>query len=296
LKKKKSFEGSNSLPDIIVIQNYVFDTDKLLRNNNKENFKVEGGTITVIADKAGEEQTVHLKKQFDSPVVIQKPMTNPGGDPGHIRISNVQQSYFQTRVEEWAGEDDINHFPVSASFLVLEEGNYKLENGAQIEVGKLQTNHSWKHQKFKKSFNKTPVVFTQSQTRNGGDAITTRNTDISKEGFKTKLQEGEAKGAHTEEEIGYIAIEPSQGNLGDLYYKADRTGNSFTHKYNTINYDGYYPSGVIIDMQTTNGGNTADLRRKENFGKKTEVKIEEEKSRDNETSHTEEVLGWLAWY
>lgn len=203
---------------------------------------------------------------------------------------------FQCRVEEWLGEDDRNHVPVKASYMIMDEGVHALKNGALVQVGKFITNHNWKKIAFKQKFNQTPIVFTQSQTRNSDHAITTRNTNVSKEGFYTRLQEAEGQdGSHATEEIGYIAIEPSQGTMGEIEYKCGRTGNSVNHNYHRINFGGYYGSGVVLDMQTIHGGNTADLRRTESNGYGVAVRVEEETSRDGETGHVNEVLGWIAW-
>jgi hypothetical protein len=47
-----------------------------------------------------------------------------------------------------------------------------------------------------------------SQTRNGGDAVTTRLSEVSATGFLVKLQEEEGRdGAHLYETIGFLAIE-----------------------------------------------------------------------------------------
>ena len=51
---------------------------------------------------------------------------------------------------------------------------------------------------------------------------------------------------------------------------------------------------VLAGMQTFNGPNTAGLRMSNLNGGDAKVLVEEEKSADSETSHTEEVIGFLA--
>lgn len=220
-----------------------------------------------------------------------KPLTNTGNKGTFTRKT------FECRVEEWSNEDDKSHVPVEASYMIVDEGIYRLKNGATIQTGKITTNHNWKYIQFQQPFSKTPVVFTQSQTRNGGHAITTRNKNVSKEGFYTRLQESEGQdGNHAVEEIGYIAIEPNQGKIGNVEFTCSKTGNTVNHKYHTIQYGGKYSSGVIMDMQTTHGGNTADLRRTTSEGNDVSVRIEEETSGDSETFHVNEDIGYLAFY
>ncbi|MCZ6907083.1 MAG: fibronectin type III domain-containing protein, partial [Deltaproteobacteria bacterium] len=51
----------------------------------------------------------------------------------------------------------------------------------------------------------------------------------------------------------------------------------------------------LADMQTTDGSDTATVRweNKDPFG--VEVKIEEEQSRDSETRHTTEMVGYMVF-
>lgn len=50
----------------------------------------------------------------------------------------------------------------------------------------------------------------------------------------------------------------------------------------------------LADMQTTDGGNTANLRWTNRDFSGVDVQVDEEQSRDNEVWHTTEVVGYLA--
>ncbi len=51
----------------------------------------------------------------------------------------------------------------------------------------------------------------------------------------------------------------------------------------------------LADMQTSNGGNTANLRRQDKDFYGIDVKIAEEQSLDGEIYHTTEVVGYMVF-
>ena len=54
------------------------------------------------------------------------------------------------------------------------------------------------------------------------------------------------------------------------------------------------PPAFLAGMQTTDGTNTANLRwdNKDSYG--VDIRTHEEQSTDSETSHTSEVVGYIA--
>ena len=102
---------------------------------------------------------------------------------------------------------------------------------------------------------------------------------------------------HTAETISYIAWGPSSGNLGTFSFEVNRTEDSMTDQWNTISFNQPFARGpvFIADMQTTDGGDTANLRWQNKSLNGVEVRIDEEKSNDDETSHTTEVVGYMAF-
>jgi len=102
---------------------------------------------------------------------------------------------------------------------------------------------------------------------------------------------------HTTETIFYIAWEPSSGTVGKLTFEVDKTDNMITHNLQTIVYNETFMANPVFlaDMQTTYGGDPANLRwqNKDSYG--INIKITEEQSRDSEINHTTEVVGYMVF-
>ena len=254
----------------------------------------ETGKVSVSEDRGdGTWKTLSFKNSYTDPVVIAKPMSYDGSDPGHIRVKEVTGTSAKLSVEEWPYLDG-PHATVTVSYMVVDAGTYTLPDGTQMEVGFTNTDESFKSVSFSQSFGTTPVVFTQSQTLNGGDSIHTRNRYVSTTGFETQVEEQEANGNHAYEDIGYIALEPVTGTNNDRKYEVGKTPNAVTDAWYTIGFDQSYGTSrtAVLDMQTTDGGNTAGLRY-DNFNSGSiDTFVEEEQSSDTETSHTDEVVGY----
>ena len=62
--------------------------------------------------------------------------------------------------------------------------------------------------------------------------------------------------------ISYIAWEPSSGTIGNLTFEVEKTDDGIKHYWQTIVYNETFINLPVFlaDMQTSNGGNTANLR------------------------------------
>ena len=68
------------------------------------------------------------------------------------------------------------------------------------------------------------------------------------------------------------------------------TVSSVTHQVITIGVEGY--EMMLAAMQTRNGGDAAQVRVIGNVGSRPGIFIEEEQSKDSETRHIEETVGY----
>jgi hypothetical protein len=97
--------------------------------------------------------------------------------------------------------------------------------------------------------------------------------------------------------IAYIAWEPSSVELNGLQIEVDRMAEGINHAPTTIDYavPSALPPMLLADMQTTNGGDTASLRvaDNDNDAASADVWVQEEQSRDRETQHVREEVGYL---
>lgn len=133
-------------------------------------------------------------------------------------------------------------------------------------------------------------------TDNEADAVTGRIHKIEQNSFAYILQEQEAtKTSHTTETIGYIAWELGNGELANMIYKAGITTDSVTQGWTDVTFQTEFPDLplFIAGMQTTDGGDTATVRSQNMSQMTTQIQIEEEQSKDSETDHTTEIVGYL---
>lgn len=149
-----------------------------------------------------------LHRTYESPVVLMFLNSDNGGDPAHVRIQSYDSANkrLHFKIEEW-GVSDGSHVRETIAYMVIEAGDYRLANGQRLEA-KLINNvtDDWTDGLFDSQFLNPPIVLSQSQTINGGDAIVSRLNSITETGFEVRLQEQESLGDHTEETVGIIAV------------------------------------------------------------------------------------------
>ena len=253
----------------------------------------ETGSFTLDAGSSDDWRTLNFQNSYKDPVVIAKPLSYNGGHEAHIRVDSVGSSSAQLKIEEWEYLDG-SHTTETVHYVVMERGDWVLDDGTHIAADTIDTDDTYATASFPAAFDSTPVVFSQSQTYIGSDPIVTRNRYVDSTGFDVRVQEDEANGAHTTETVGYIAMDQGMGSTEGLNFEAHRLCNCFTDSWRTITFDDSYSSdrNSIIDMQTEDGGNTAGLRWSNFNSGSIDVFVEEEQSNDDETSHTDEAVGY----
>jgi hypothetical protein len=237
---------------------------------------------------------IPLAKEYMNPVVVAKPVSSHGGDPGVIRIRNVSHNSFELRYNEWLYKDGW-HIQERVFYMVVEAGERSVA-GLTVEARKLDTSKlladGWELITFSASFGQTPSVFTSVQTFNGADPVTTRLSDCTVAGFYLTMDEEEARrnGGHTTETIGWVAIEKGTGNTADnrsVVVLSDST----SHIPTQINFGQVmsrrFPV-VVSDMVTTFGSDPCFLRYQNLVPSSIDLFIQEEASSDAEMNHTTE--------
>jgi hypothetical protein len=180
----------------------------------------------------------------------------------------------------------------------MERGRHQLPDGAWVEAGRLAKGTiGFAATTFSKPFAKVPVVFSTVTSVNEADAVVTRMRQISVTGFQVRMQEQEVnKQTHLAESIDYIAWEPSFGVVNGLRYEVGRMGASVSNSVSTLVYQAAFaqPPMFLADMQTINGGDTANLRWRNRNEVAMEVWVSEEQSKDAEMAHGAESVGYFA--
>jgi len=195
--------------------------------------------------------------------------TMNGGDPGTFSIQSVNSEAFLARFVEWNYRDE-THAKEKLEFLALERGTYTMADGTVIEVGIYYQDGLgvFEYEGFNHTFSATPHVFLMPQSARDIDTYTVRAKDITTKGFTSAIfkQELNMSGDHPSELIAYIAILPGNGLSG-----------TFDSTNGPVSYTLY--SANLSSGASPIGGELYSLQ--------------EEKSRDTETSHTKETVQML---
>ena len=245
-------------------------------------------------------QTVSLDNSYDNPVVIVSDPTLEGADPAVVRIQNVTDKTFQLRLQEprYKGGQHKNE---KVSYVVMEAGDWELDSGARISAGTHETDRltsSGFDVVGLEGFEDTPTVLSQVQSSNGGDWVTTRMTQQSKNGFQLAMQEEEAfnKGGHVDETIGWLALDPGVGSDGDTLLQGGTTGRDFDSDRSTVQFEKAFDAApsVIAKLGSFYGADTANLRLDSISNISFGARVHEEQSLDKEMGHIDETVAFLA--
>lgn len=237
---------------------------------------------------------VKLEKSFTDPIIIAGPPTYNDAEPGVIRLRNIDQTGFEIKFTEWDYLDG-DHTDEMVSYLVVEKGSHDVE-GTIIEAGTLTGTTSFKTTNFQEVFVDTPVVMTTIASTNEIETISSRIRSVTPAGFDYSFQEQEANtNIHANEIVHYIAWQQGNGSIDTILFEAGLTKNAMTDAWNEVPYDNNHDQLPFLyaHMQTTNGVDTASMRIQDLKTTGFQAKVEEEQSKDEETSHATEIAGYV---
>ncbi len=245
------------------------------------------------------------------PVVVAKPPTYNGADPGIIRIRNVTTTGFQINFQEWK-YDDGNHTNENVYYMVLKGGGYyELPGGIHITAGTLSTNKEYvngcgssrtnyiNNHPMGSTFPTTPIVIASVTTYNDSNPVNAKVWGIDTNSFDLALQEEEDEGGHASETISWIAIEP--GTVNDTTHSPNwkleaANLSSVDETPQSFNFSSTFSDVplVLAAMQSLNGSDTAALRWIDITKTSAEIFVEEETSCDSDLDHVNESVGYIA--
>jgi hypothetical protein len=182
----------------------------------------------------------------------------------------------------------------------MEKGNFTLADGTQIEAGRIETDKTGRFGEFNfsQSFQDAPVVIAGVSSFNEADAVTGRLRNISNQGFEFCMQEQELNSKnHLTETVDYIAWQSSKGTLNGYTFEVSKTADKVKDSFYSIKFEQSFASSphFLADMQTADGKNTANVRWQNKNNHSVEVQIDEEQSKDTETRHGTEVVGYMVF-
>ena len=267
-------------------------SDCLLRQYNFADFGEFG-----LSNITHQWSRINFKNSHTNPVVIAKPLSNKGWMPVHAKIKDVDSTGFSIRVDEWDYRREVTASE-KVNYLVMESGQYEI-NGNKIEVGKVNAQKYYDSSvTFSQTIDPKPIIFAQVQTYNGGESVVTRINKVTKTGFDVRMQEQEkfmqetsTNYGHVQETVGWIAIQPGTGTYGNMKYELGRT--TINNNWKTIDFNQQFENHVFLaDIQSINEEDTATLKYKYLMYNFLEVKIQEERSEDDELIHVNEDVGY----
>lgn len=254
----------------------------------------EAGAVTFAQAGPDHWRTVALDGSYADPVVVCSPVSYGGAAPSTVRVRNVASDSFELQVDEWDYLDGA-HAEETIGYLVMEAGRYVLPDGRLVEAGVADgVDHNWLSIDYAGAFPGTPVVVSQTMSSDGSDAVVTRQRNVRPDGLDVRLQEQEdGSGTHLGETVGYVAIQPGRGDAGE----SARTLKLYGDEWRAIRFaDEHAAEPVFLAaMQTFDGANTAALRQRWLNGDWVQVRVEEEASRDVETAHCAETIGYATF-
>ena len=240
---------------------------------------------------------INFSKSYQAPIVVAGPPGYADAAPATIRIRNVTSTGFEVRIQEWDYLDG-KHAPERFSFIVMEKGIYTLGNGTKVEAGSFTGSTSFQKIALQQAYARIPVILTQVTTYNETDAVSGRIRNSNGSSFEYLMQEQERNTiSHKPETVSYIAWEPGKGEFAGLLYECGFTAKGVTQNWFNLSFQTPFsvrPS-FIAGIQTYAEVDPAALRLRNLTRTGVQLKVEEEQSKDQETRHAAERVGYLSF-
>ncbi|TCI02000.1 hypothetical protein EZV61_15595 [Corallincola luteus] len=251
------------------------------------------GQLTVAQSDAHQWHSVRFDQAFAAPpVVVMGPPSYAGPNPLTVRVRDVTTEGFEFQLDEWNYQDGV-HAEETLSYLAVAAGDHQW-GGIQLHASLLNTvNHQWQEYRYTNSFSTTPVVLAQQVTDFGAQATVVRMRTSTADGFELRLQEEEANDDnHALEQLNVIALSPGEASMIGMRVVAGLTDATMNHRWQPLTVAPVQSALLFATIQTTLGGDPVALRHKQADGE-WRLKVEEERSKDDEIRHVAEQVGWL---
>lgn len=255
----------------------------------------EAATVSVSQTSYTQWHSVSYSQSIANAIVVMGPVTNADGEEALTRVRNVTDTGFEFQIMEWEHQDGV-HGLESISWMALEAGDFELADGRQISAGDMTARTGDLDETFGSAFASAPIIFTELNSDNDDISAATRLTARDGNGFTLRLQEeqanpGAAARAHSPEDADWVAIGVG-GSVADSIVTG-RTGDLVTDQDYVINHVDFESTPVMLaQMNTTDGGDTANVRIRSQSNGDATIFIDEEQSANTETAHTNENIGF----
>ncbi|WP_195822546.1 DUF4214 domain-containing protein [Roseobacter sp. MH60115] len=236
--------------------------------------------------------TVSFDQTIENAAVVMGPASSEGGNPLNLRVRNVTDQGFEFQVDEWDYLDGA-HGELSVSWMAGSLGSHTLADGTKVTFGQEQVSSVAASTVALSDFTTAPIVLAQLSGDAEGRALTHRLDQVTAGGFEFTLQAEEAQvvaglSSIATEQLYWVALDIAAGST------VFETGQlAIDHDYAALGTTLEATEAFFADMQTFNGIDPAGLRYDLGTGGAVSVKVEEEQSEDEETTHAVETVAWL---
>lgn len=252
---------------------------------------IEIGSTRVEQVNGSQWHSVSFEEAIENAAVVMGPASSEGGNPLNLRVRNVTETGFEFQVDEWDYLDGA-HTAVTISWMAGSVGNHTMADGTKISFGQADAKTLDGGTVALNGFDDKPMVFAQLTGDAEERAIIHRLDDISADSFRFDVQVEEDQRTKVsdiaDEELFWVAMDIADGS--SIFEKGRM---SVDHDYSNTGTILSGSEAFFAGMQSRNGGDTAGLRYDKAGNGGISVRVEEERSRDDELIHAPEDLAWF---
>ena len=235
-------------------------------------------------------------------MIFAQPIVYQSSQVAKVLIENVQRERHTTFLQET--RDLVEKYPrESFSYLFVEEGTWQLDDHTLLEIGPVDTNlltsDGWVDVNFRENFTDDLLVFSQVQTKKGGDFVHTRQRNTSLDGFQAAMKDEEAFNnfGHVNETVDWMAISERSDRWSQNSYLAEKGVINVASDWHTIKFDSnFVQEPILIASIPTYGGADFSGLPSTNLTDdgQVDIKIEADISKDLQNDNIEEPVNSLA--
>jgi hypothetical protein len=250
---------------------------------------LEAGSVTVTQADGNAWHSVGFGQTISNARVVMGPLSFGDASPAMIRVRNVTDQGFEFQIDEWDYLDG-RHATETIGWVAGTAGSHSLASGQTVSFGRATATDSDAAAVALTGYGAAPAVFAQVSSYNRNQAVTTRLHSVSSNRYAVHRQEEERNdGIHLTESVDWMAIDYGTAGVTDV-----AAARGVTDAWTTLGFDALTDEfAFIAAMQTESGSDTAVLRYDSLTSGSARILIEEETSRDGETTHTTEQVAFL---
>ena len=256
--------------------------------------------------------TVNFTETFsDTPTVFAQIQTEAGSDDCMVELRGITTTGFQMRLEEDRGSDrswfNGGHYYEDVAWIAFDPTELVAGYGAEAGMTNFYqyTYNYWHPVSFTGSFAEAPMVFYQTQTRNGGHTERTDISNITASGFSARIEEdmgngmpGGWDGVHVNENIAYLALDSALDLADDgILTGTEGVGNGWeTICFNDDCSDAFTAvPGIFANIQTEYESDTAQVDLRDVTVAGFDIRLDEVTQGGWDGLHVDETVAWMAY-